>query len=53
MVMNDHRITMGEVADEFGISIGSCHKIVSNVLGMKRVAEKFIPKLLNIVVACS
>lgn len=47
MVMNDRRITIREVADEVGISIGSCHNIFSNVLGMKRVAAKFIPKLLN------
>ncbi|XP_060845908.1 protein GVQW3-like [Rhopalosiphum padi] len=47
MVMNDRRIRIREVADEVGISIGSCHNIFSNVLGMKRVAAKFIPKLLN------
>ena len=35
MVMNDRRITIREVADDVGISIGSCHKIFSNVLGMK------------------
>jgi hypothetical protein len=38
---------MREVADEVGISIGSCHNIFSNVLGIKRVAAKFIPKQLN------
>ena len=37
MVMNDRRITIREVADDIGISIGSCHKIFSNVLGMKRI----------------
>ena len=47
MVMNDRRITIREVADDVAISIGSCHEIFSNVLGMKRVAAKFIPKLLN------
>ena len=47
MVMNDRRITIREVADDVGISIGSCHEIFSNVLGMKRVAANFIPKLLN------
>ena len=47
MVMNDRRITIREVADDVGISIGSCHEIFSNVLGMKRVAAKFVPKLLN------
>ena len=47
MVMNDRRITIREVADDVGKSIGSCHEIFSNVLGMKRVAAKFVPKLLN------
>ena len=47
MVMNDSRITIREVADDVGISIASCHEIFSNVLGMKRVAAKFVPKLLN------
>ena len=47
MVINDRRITFREFADDFGISIGSCHEIFSNVLGMKRVAAKFVPKLLN------
>ena len=40
--MENRRIR--EVAE---ISIGSCHAIFSNVLGMKRVAAKFVPKLLN------
>ena len=38
MVMNDRRITNREVANDIGISIGSCYEIFSNVLGMKRVA---------------
>ena len=48
MIMNDRRITIREVADEVGISIGSCHDVFANVLGMKRVAAKFVPKLLNL-----
>ena len=47
MVMNDRRIAIREVADDVGISIGSCHEIFSNVLGMKRVTAKFVPKLFN------
>ena len=41
-------MTIREVAHDVGISIGSCHEICSNVLGMKRVAAKFFPKLLNL-----
>ena len=47
MVMNDRRITIREVADLVGILIGSCHEIFLNVLGMKRVADNIVPKLLN------
>jgi hypothetical protein len=51
--MNDHRITTREVADEVGKLIGSCRDIFSNVFGMKRLAEKLIPKLPNSIVGCS
>ncbi|CAB3259756.1 unnamed protein product [Arctia plantaginis] len=47
MVMNDRRITIRKVADDGGISVGSCHKFFSDVLGMKRLASKFVLKLLN------
>lgn len=47
MVMNDCRITIRKVADDVGISVGLCHEIFTDVLGMKRVAAKFVPKLLN------
>ena len=47
MVMNDRRITIRDVADDVGISISTCHGIFSNVLGMKRVAAKFVPNLFN------
>ncbi|UYV64915.1 hypothetical protein LAZ67_3002413 [Cordylochernes scorpioides] len=36
-----------EVAEDLNISIGSCHSIFINDLGMRRVAAKFVPKLLN------
>ena len=47
MVMNDRRIAIREVADDVGLSNGSCPEMFSNILGMKRVAAKFVPKLLN------
>jgi len=34
MIMSDRRIIIREVADDVGISIGSCHEIFSDVLGM-------------------
>ena len=47
IVKENRRITIREVAEDVGISVGSCHEIFSDVLGMKRVAAKFVPKLLN------
>ena len=47
IVMENRRITIREVAEDVGISVGSCHAIFSDVLDMKRVAVKFVPKLLN------
>lgn len=45
--MEDHRLTIWEVADEVGISRGSANTILTEDLGMQRVATKFVPKLLS------
>ncbi|UYV80226.1 hypothetical protein LAZ67_18002085, partial [Cordylochernes scorpioides] len=47
MILANRRITIREVAEDLNISIGSCHSIFINDLGMRRVAAKFVPKLLN------
>ena len=47
IVMENRRITIREVAENVGISVGSCHAIFSDISGLKRVAAKFVPKLLN------
>ena len=47
IVMENRRNTIREVAEDGGISVGSCHPIFSDILGLKRVAAKFVPKLLN------
>ncbi|UYV70165.1 hypothetical protein LAZ67_7002045 [Cordylochernes scorpioides] len=47
MILANGRITVREVAEDLNISIGSCHSIFINDLGMRRVAAKFVPKLLN------
>ncbi|UYV74404.1 hypothetical protein LAZ67_11003429 [Cordylochernes scorpioides] len=36
-----------KINEDLNISIGSCHSIFINDLGMRRVAAKFVPKLLN------
>ena len=45
IVMENRRITIREVAEDVGISVGSCHAIFSDILGLKRVAAKLVPKL--------
>ncbi|UYV77429.1 hypothetical protein LAZ67_15000998 [Cordylochernes scorpioides] len=47
MILANRRITVKEVAEDLNISIGSCHSIFINDLGMRRVAAIFVPKLLN------
>ncbi|UYV62855.1 hypothetical protein LAZ67_2002161 [Cordylochernes scorpioides] len=47
MILANRQITVREVAEDLNISIGLCHSIFINDLGMRRVAAKFVPKLLN------
>ena len=47
IVLANRRIIVREVAEDLDISIGSCHSIFTDNLGMRRVAAKFVPKLLN------
>ncbi|UYV85188.1 hypothetical protein LAZ67_X004883 [Cordylochernes scorpioides] len=47
MILANRRITVREIAEDLKISIGSCHSIFINDLGMRRVAAKFVQKLLN------
>ena len=45
IVMENRRIPIREVTENVGISVGSCHAIFSVILGLKRLAAKFVPKL--------
>ncbi|UYV80513.1 hypothetical protein LAZ67_19000396 [Cordylochernes scorpioides] len=47
MILANRPITVKEVAEDLNISIGSCHSIFINDLGMRRVAAKYVPNLLN------
>ena len=47
MILDNCRITIREVADDAGISFGSCQAILTDVLDMKRAAAKTFTKLLN------
>ena len=47
VIRGNHRLTVQEVADEVGISIGSCHQILTEKLQMHHVSAKFVPRLLT------
>jgi len=47
VIRGNRRLTVREVADEVGISIGSCHQIFNEKLQMRRVSAKFAPCLLT------
>ena len=39
MILDNRRITITEVVDNFGISFGSCQAIFTDVIGMKHGSE--------------
>ena len=45
LILDKRRITIREVADDVGLSFGSCQAIFREVLGIKRAAVKIILKL--------
>jgi len=47
IVRNNRRLTVREIADGCGISVGSCDAILTDDLYMKRVRAKFVPRLLT------
>ena len=48
MIRGYRRLTVREVANEVGISIGSCHQVFTQKLQMSRVSAKFVPRLLTV-----
>ena len=47
IILYNHQITIRDVADDVGISFGSCQTIFPNFLGMRHATSKIVPKLLN------
>lgn len=47
IIFENRRYTIREVAEKVGLSYGSCESILTNALAMRRVAAKFVPKLLT------
>ncbi|XP_072144220.1 protein GVQW3-like [Dermacentor andersoni] len=48
VVMRDRHVTIREIAEKVGMSTFSAHSIMTEDLAMKRVAAKFVPKLLTV-----
>ena len=48
IIREDHRRTIDEVSVLVGIIHGTCHKILTEDLKMRRVASKFVPRLLSV-----
>ena len=47
LVRANRRLTVKKLAEECGISVGSCHHILTEELKMHRVAAKFVPHLMT------
>ena len=47
LIMANRRLTVREIGDELGISKDSAHAILTQDLSMRRVSEKFVPRLLS------
>ena len=47
VIRGNRRLTIREVANEVGISIGSCHQIFTEKIRMCRVSAKFVLPLLT------
>ena len=47
VIRGNRRLTVREVADEVGISVGPFHQIFTEQLQMGRVSAKFVPRLLT------
>ena len=45
-IMKDRRITVWQVGENFGIGYGTAQDILTNVLGMRRVCARWVPRLL-------
>ena len=48
IIREDRRRTVDEVSMLMGISPGTCHKILTEDLKMRRVASKFVPRHLSV-----
>lgn len=45
LINSDRSLTIREIHEDLGISIGSCHSILTSDLWIRRVVAKFVPRL--------
>lgn len=48
LVLKDRRLTIRDLSDNIGISKGSVNTILKDVLGLRRVKSRLVPKKLNL-----
>ncbi len=53
IVLENRRVTEREIASELNISNGSAHSIIHDVLGMRRVSARLVPKSSSYVSSCT
>ena len=47
LLRQDRRRTIHDIAEEVGIGYGTCQRVVTEELGMHRMAAKFVPRILT------
>ena len=47
LINTNRRLTIREIAEELGVSYGTCQTIITEDLGMRRISAKFVPRLLT------
>jgi len=47
LILQNGRLTLREIAEDIGISFGSCQAILTEKRNMHRVAAKFVPRALT------
>ena len=47
LVLANRRLTIRDIADKIGVSKGSNNTILKDVLGLKHVKSRLVPKMLN------
>ena len=47
LIRQDRRLTIRDIAEEVEVGYGTCQRVLTEELGMHRVAAKFVPRILT------